>query len=150
MARGGISGSLSTAPATQLAQAGDLLERSGPLEALDAMLEGVRSTSRGRLVLVTGEAGAGKTALVRRFTDEQRGSARVLWGACDALFTPRALGPLVDVAEETGGDPGRATAGRAGPHDVANALLRELARRSPTVLVLEDLHWADEATLDVV
>src|SRR3954453_11273255 len=116
MARGGISGSLSTAPATQPAQAGDLLERSGPLEALDAMLEGVRSTSRGRLVLVTGEAGAGKTALVRRFTDEHRGSARILWGACDALFTPRALGPLVDVAEETGRDLAQAVAGDAGPH----------------------------------
>ena len=150
MARGGISGSLSTAPATQPAQAGDLLERSGPLEALAAMLEGVRSTSRGRLVLVTGEAGAGKTALVRRFTDEHRGSARILWGACDALFTPRALGPLVDVAEETGRALEQAVAGDAGPHEVASALLRELARRAPTILVLEDLHWADEATLDVV
>jgi DNA-binding CsgD family transcriptional regulator/type II secretory pathway predicted ATPase ExeA len=150
MARGGISGSLSTAPAIQLVQAGQLLERSAQLEALAAMLDGVRGTSRGRLVHVTGEAGAGKTALARRFTDEQRGSARILWGACDALFTPRALGPLVDVAEETGGELARATAGDAGPHEVANALLRELARRAPTVLVLEDLHWADEATLDVV
>ena len=114
------------------------------------MLDGVRSSSRGRLVLVAGEAGAGKTALARRFTDEHRGSARVLWGACDALFTPRALGPLVDVAEDTGGELAAATAGDAGPHEVAGALLHELARGAPTVLVLEDLHWADEATLDVV
>src|SRR3954451_23114619 len=150
MARGGISGTLSTAPATQLAQAGDLLERCGQLEALAAMLDAVRRTSRGRLVLVTGEAGAGKTALARRFTDEHRGAARILWGACDALFTPRALGPLVDVGEETGGDLARAAAGDAGPHEVANALLRELSRRAPTILVLEDLHWADEPTLDVM
>jgi type II secretory pathway predicted ATPase ExeA/tetratricopeptide (TPR) repeat protein len=141
---------VSTAPATQLAQSSDLLERSGQLEALGTMLDSVRSTSRGRLVLVTGEAGAGKTALARRFTDEHRESTRILWGACDALFTPRALGPLLDVAEETGGDLAQAAAGDAGPHEVANALLRELSRRAPTVLVIEDLHWADEATLDVV
>src|SRR4051812_49821621 len=98
MARGGISGSLSTAPATQPAQAGDLLERSGPLEALDAMLEGVRSTSRGRLVLVTGEAGARKTPLVRRLTDQHPGAARILWGACDAPFTPPAPGPPLAAA----------------------------------------------------
>jgi ATP/maltotriose-dependent transcriptional regulator MalT len=141
---------VSTAPVTQLAPASDLLERSGQLAALEAMLETVRRTSHGRLVLVTGEAGAGKTALTRRFTDQHRDSARVLWGACDALFTPRALGPLLDVAEATGGELAAAAAGDAGPHEVANALLRELGRRAPTVLVIEDLHWADEATLDAV
>jgi ATP/maltotriose-dependent transcriptional regulator MalT len=150
MAHGGISGSVSTAPATQRAETSDLLERSRELAALEEMLETVRSGSRGRLVLVAGEAGAGKTALVRRFTDAHRGSARILWGACDALFTPRALGPLLDVAEETGGDLAEVTAGDAGPREVANALVRELGRRAPTVLVIEDLHWADEATLDVV
>ena len=150
IAGGGISGYVSTAPATRLAEASDLLERSRQLGALAAALDSVRSTSRGRLVLLAGEAGAGKTALARRFTDEQRESARILWGACDALFAPRALGPLLDVAEQTGGDLAAATAGVAGPHEVAGALLRELGRRAPTILVIEDLHWADEATLDVV
>jgi DNA-binding CsgD family transcriptional regulator len=117
---------------------------------MKAALDAVVGTSRGRLVLVRGEAGAGKTALARRFTDELRGSARILWGACDALFAPRALGPLLDVAEDTGGDLAHVTAGDAGPHEVAAALLRELTRSAPTVLVLEDLQWADEATLDVL
>ena len=71
-------------------------------------------------------------------------------GACDALFTPRALGPLLDVAEQTGGELARVTARGADPHEVAATLLRELTRSAPTVLVLEDLHWADEATLDVL
>jgi len=141
---------VSTAPATRLAQTSDLLERSPQLDALEAMLDDVRATSRGRLALVAGEAGAGKTALVRLFADEHRAAARVLWGACDALFTPRALGPLLDVADEVGGDLAEVTARAAAPHEVAAALLRELTRRAPTVIVVEDLHWADEASLDVL
>jgi ATP/maltotriose-dependent transcriptional regulator MalT len=141
---------VSTAPATRLAQPSDLLERSPQLDALVAMLDDVTATSHGRLALVAGEAGAGKTTLVRLFADQQRAAARVLWGACDALFTPRALGPLLDVAEEVGGDLAEVTARAAAPHEVAAALLRELTHRAPTVLVLEDLHWADEASLDVL
>ena len=71
---------------------------------LDAVLSEVVGRGRGRLVLVNGEAGVGKTALVRRFCGDLDGSARVLWGTCDALFTPRPLGPLFDVAEATGGE----------------------------------------------
>ncbi|HST24796.1 MAG TPA: LuxR C-terminal-related transcriptional regulator [Gaiellaceae bacterium] len=74
----------------------------------------------------------------------------MLWGACDALFTPRPLGPLVDVAAETGGEFAELVEAGALPHEVASALLRELSRRAGTVLVIEDVHWADEATLDVV
>jgi predicted ATPase len=47
----------------------------------------------GRLILVGGEAGVGKTALVREFSEGRR----VLWGACDPLHTPRPLGPLLDL-----------------------------------------------------
>ena len=72
--------------------------------ALAESLEAVRRSSRGHVVLVGGEAGAGKTALLRAFCDELRPSARVLWGACDPLFTPRPLGPLLDVAAAAGGE----------------------------------------------
>jgi DNA-binding CsgD family transcriptional regulator len=127
-----------------------LLERSDCLSRLDAVLTEVVSRGRGRLVLVNGEAGGGKTALVRRFCGELGGSARVLWGTCDALFTPRPLGPLFDVAEATGGELEDLVAGGARVHEVVAALARELGRRSPTVMVLEDVHQADGATLDVV
>lgn len=75
---------------------------------------------------------------------------RVLWAACEPLFTPRPLGPLLDVARLTDGDLRERVEADAQPHDVADALIRELEGRAPTVLVLEDLHWADEATLDVL
>jgi DNA-binding CsgD family transcriptional regulator/tetratricopeptide (TPR) repeat protein len=127
-----------------------LLERERELTALRTWMAAVGDERQGRLALVGGEAGVGKTALLRRFCDEQGDAARVLWGDCDALFTPRPLGPLLDVAQLTGGDLERLVESGAKPHEVADALMRELAAGSPTLVVLEDLHWADEATLDVV
>jgi DNA-binding CsgD family transcriptional regulator len=127
----------------------DLLERSAELAALDAHLAAVGEQGRGRLVLVAGEAGIGKTALVRAFCERARPS-RVLWGACDALFTPRPLGPLVDIADEVGGELAVVVAEGAAASALLSALTRSLRGRPPDVVVLEDLHWADEATLDVL
>lgn len=135
------------ATAESLADA--LLERSEQLALLADELTAVKETREGRLVLVAGEAGIGKTSLVRAFCSEL-GSVRVLSGACDALYTPRPLGPLIDVAEQTGGELAELVDRCAGVSDLLSALARELRRRAPTVLVLEDLHWSDEATLDVV
>src|SRR5262249_14609044 len=104
---------------------------------------------QGRLVFVGGEAGIGKTALVHAFCEAVGHSNRVLTGACDALATPRPLGPFVDVSDQTGGDLAAIVDEGGRSHDVRAALSSELERAS-TVLVLEDLHWADEATLDVV
>ena len=64
----------------------------------------MRSGSEGRLVLIGGEAGVGKTALLRRFCETQSESARILWGACEPLRTPEPLGPFLDVAEAVGGE----------------------------------------------
>jgi DNA-binding CsgD family transcriptional regulator/tetratricopeptide (TPR) repeat protein len=125
-----------------------LLEREAPLNLLRSAFEAARS-GEGHLVLVGGEAGVGKTALVGSFLAEVGGDARVLVGACEPLFTPRPLGPIVDIAAQTGGELASLTAAAAGAHEVVNALLGEL-RRESTVVVLEDVHWADEATLDVV
>jgi DNA-binding CsgD family transcriptional regulator len=129
--------------------AGGLLERSEQLESLDGHLAAVRAQGHGRLVLVGGEAGIGKTTLVRAFCEAHR-SIRVLWGACDALYTPRPLGPFVDIADEVGGELGALVAQGATPGVLVAALTRELRSRGPGIVVLEDLHWADEATLDVL
>jgi DNA-binding CsgD family transcriptional regulator len=128
----------------------ELLERSQNLSTLEDALAAVLDSSRGRLVFVGGEAGVGKTTLVRTFCDQHAGSLRLLAGACDALFTPRPLGPLLDITRTTGGELATLVEGGAKPHEVASALIQELETRSPTILVLEDVHAADEATLDVL
>jgi DNA-binding CsgD family transcriptional regulator/tetratricopeptide (TPR) repeat protein len=128
----------------------ELLEREGELAALDDCLETVRHGSQGCVVLVSGEAGAGKTALVRRFAEECDRSVRVLWGGCDPLFTPSPLGPLYVIAESVGGELEEVVERGVLPHEVVAALARELQAGAPTALVLEDLHWGDEATLDVL
>jgi hypothetical protein len=87
---------------------------------------------------------------VRRFCEQRGRSARILWGACDPLFTPSPLGPLLAVAEGSGGELQAVVARGAMPYEVVTALAHELSARAPTVFVLEDVHWADEATLDVV
>jgi DNA-binding CsgD family transcriptional regulator len=127
-----------------------LLERSEQLTALAGIYSTVVQLGRGRMVLVSGEAGIGKTSLVRRFCDQADGSARVLWGGCDVLFTPRPLGPFVDLAELVGGDLADVVGSGAVPYDVATAVVRLMEQSRPLILVLEDLHAADEATLDVV
>ena len=91
------------APADASGASSELLERAGELSTLAESLGTVQESSRGRVVLVRGEAGVGKTALLRRFCEQSRESARILWGACDPLFTPRPLGPLLAVAEGAGG-----------------------------------------------
>src|SRR5262245_48703478 len=76
----------------------DLLERESQMAALAALLNSARS-GHGRVALVHGEAGIGKTALIERFVQlHARDGARVLWGSCDPLSTPLALAPVLDVA----------------------------------------------------
>src|SRR6516225_8167576 len=127
---------------------GALLERADALAELDALLAAALSDGSGRLVLVRGEAGIGKTTLVRRFCDGQQ-SARVLWGACDPLFTPQPLGPFLDIARTADGDMRAVAAASPRPYELAAALMSEVEDRG-TIVVLEDVHWADEATLDTL
>ncbi len=127
-----------------------LLERSAELAALDGLLAG--SAAGGRVAVISGEAGAGKSTLAAAFAEAAGARAQMLWGACDPLLTPRALGPLHDIARRLGGRL-RDRIGD-GPRGEIFDLLLEALDRPPQaarpVVVLEDLHWADEATLDMV
>ncbi|RTL69614.1 MAG: LuxR family transcriptional regulator [Pseudonocardiaceae bacterium] len=125
-----------------------LLEREHPLSVL---LDRAQRCARGDgcVALVTGEAGIGKTVLLRAFADETRAVVPALWGMCDSLSTPRPLGPLHDVAARLDPRLPELLRGAGAQHEIFSAVLDALAPR-PHVLVVEDLHWADEATLDLV
>ncbi len=104
---------------------------------------------RGRIALVSGEAGIGKTALVEFFAQGQSEGVRRLWGACDPLTTPRPLGPLHDMAPTIRGQlPGLLNA-ETQRQALFSTFLVELQNR-PTLAIFEDIHWADEATLDLL
>jgi DNA-binding CsgD family transcriptional regulator/tetratricopeptide (TPR) repeat protein len=118
-----------------------LLERDDLLRSLTAALD-----DGGRLVFVGGEAGVGKTSLVHAL--EERVACAVHHGACENLATPTPFGPFADLAATTGGPLAELLGDRSSPRAVARAILDELG--TPALVVLEDLHWADEATLDAL
>ena len=124
-----------------------LLEREQCLANLTAWLHDAAARG-GCVALVAGEAGIGKTALVQEFC-EQQSATRILWGACDALFTPRPLAPLHDIARQTKGALWAMMNSGANRDEIFTAALDELEREAALV-VFEDMHWADEATLDLL
>jgi predicted ATPase len=100
--------------------------------------------------LLSGESGIGKTALLEAFQQRLSG-ARWLWGACDGLLTPRPLGPLFDIGARAGDELARLCGGGASRDELFAALLAELdSATALTVVVIEDVHWADESTLDLL
>ena len=99
-------------------------------------------------MLISGEAGIGKTALIEAFLHSLPTRQRVLWGACDALFTPRPLGPLHDMASQAQGELSKLFLGELDRIAIFNACLTEC--QTPTIFIFEDIHWADEATLDLL
>src|SRR5215207_4045067 len=118
-----------------------LLEREPLLSALRAGLEQALA-SQGGMVLLVGEAGIGKTSLIRAFAEQARESARIYTAACEDLSTPEALVLLQDL----GLSAWRGAADRSRMALFADAL-DELGA-APTVVLIEDLHWADEASMD--
>jgi hypothetical protein len=126
----------------------ELLERAAAMQSLEESLASARRGA-GSLVLVGGEAGIGKSTLARAFCSRHAAGTQVLWGGCDALRTPRPLGPLRDIARSAGGDLVRMMAADTARHALFTAFLDLLCSRD-CVVVIEDLHWADAATLDLV
>jgi DNA-binding CsgD family transcriptional regulator len=126
-----------------------LLEREHALAALTEYLASACSGD-GRLVLIAGEAGVGKSALVEEFA---RAEAQEQWvfGTCDGLFTPRPLGPLFDMAAALGGELLDGCRRGAARDELFRLLLDRLTGAEPAVvLAIEDVHWADESTLDLL
>ncbi len=125
-----------------------ILEREVELAKLAQLLDNAAS-SGGRVVLVRGEAGIGKSALINRFLRDCEDRADTLLGGCDDLLTPQPLAPIWDIARSTPSLVRPLTDGDR--RAVMEMLLGLLSRQlRPTVLVLEDTQWADEATLDLI
>jgi DNA-binding CsgD family transcriptional regulator/tetratricopeptide (TPR) repeat protein len=124
----------------------DLLERDEQLRRLADAFSRARE-GKGRIIAIAAEAGAGKTALTERFVAEHAQVARVYWGACENLSTPEVLLPLRDIARASG------ESFELGADHIRSfeSLLRLLSNGGkPSLLVIEDVHWADTATLDLI
>jgi len=126
-----------------------LLERDQVLTELHEQLR-LALAGAGRIVCIEGEAGIGKTALLRALAERVTATVPVWWGACDALQTPRPLGPLLEIVTQSSDanlrDAFEDTSDRS---RVFGAFVEWLTQR-PALVLLEDLHWADDATLDLV
>ena len=125
------------------------LERDSQVDALLGYAAEA-DAGAGRLVLVQGEAGGGKSTLLEQ-VEARLPDATWHWGACDGLFTPLPLAPLRDIAESIGG-PLLAWSRADASRDTLFAALLDAVRNDPglTVLAFEDVQWADEATLDLL
>ncbi|MFV9672491.1 MAG: ATP-binding protein [Acidimicrobiia bacterium] len=124
------------------------LERDSELGLMADLLDEIDS-SGGKVVLIRGEAGIGKSSLVQEFIDRRAGDVRVYFGSCDDLLIAQPFAPFWDIARD---EPSIAEplhdADRSG---VLVATLNLLSRPlRPGIMVLEDTHWADEATLDAI
>jgi DNA-binding SARP family transcriptional activator len=126
-----------------------LLERESALSNLEEYAAQARG-GEGRVVLVAGEAGVGKSTLVERLRADLP-DARWSWGACDGLFTPRPLEPLFDLADQLGGELADLCRAGAVREELFRALLHQISSpETLDVVVIEDIHWADDATLDLL
>jgi DNA-binding CsgD family transcriptional regulator/tetratricopeptide (TPR) repeat protein len=128
----------------------ELVEREAQRAVIQNAMSRVRQ-GQGLTLLVSGDAGVGKTSFVADFAAPYRQAGLVFWGACDPLFTPRPLGPLYDIALQK--VPGLLELLNSGANwlAVALALLKTLLENpAATIVIFEDVHWADEATLDLL
>jgi DNA-binding winged helix-turn-helix (wHTH) protein len=126
-----------------------VLERDNQLarlaQALDDLLAG-----HGGVVCVSGAAGLGKTTLVRRATEDAGSDVVVLQASCEDLSTPRALGPFRDMLLPSGAVLVDAV-DQALDASALLARLRDVAATAgPPMIVVEDVHWADDATVDLL
>jgi DNA-binding CsgD family transcriptional regulator len=135
-------------PRRNRVRAESLIEREEGLRVLAGAVQALGSGTGGTL-LVTGEAGVGKTTLLRAAASLHP-DLRIWWGACDALETPHPLAPLYDIAREN--EVRFADQLRAGGERrlLFEDVLGDLRQGPPTLLVVEDAHWADGATLDLL
>jgi DNA-binding CsgD family transcriptional regulator len=137
-------------PVLQERLAMQFLEREADLERLEKHLRQA-TAGHGQVVFVAGEAGVGKTSLVEAFCRRVAERVHLLRMSCDALSTPGPLGPLRDLAPALGVHPEDFAHDLDGRDQLFRAMLNALAGEGrATVVVAEDAHWADGATIELL
>jgi class 3 adenylate cyclase/DNA-binding CsgD family transcriptional regulator/tetratricopeptide (TPR) repeat protein len=127
-----------------------ILERDAELSVLADAVQAAAG-GHGSVVLIFGEAGIGKSSLVEAVRAQLPAEGRMFVGYCDDLTTPRALGPFRDLVRSVGAELSAAVMDGGDRDRLLSALRAELDwPEHPAVLVIEDIHWADDATLDVL
>lgn len=127
----------------------ELIEREAFLTRLQSQFETI--SDEGHCVFVSGEAGIGKTSLIKFFCRQHKGDCSIYQGSCDPLFTPRPLAPLYDIIWQVNNDlwPGSYLIDERS--ELFSSVFRELSSRNEkTIVVFEDIHWADEACFDFI
>jgi predicted ATPase len=128
----------------------ELIERAEFLASLQTKFEAV-AKGEGHCILLGGEAGMGKTSLVRAFCKEKENDCKIYHGTCDALFTPRPLAPLYDIAWQIRPDLWQNNVDVADRAGFFTNIFQELSGQKRIILIVfEDIHWADGATLDFI
>jgi|KBSSwiS6_1023812.scaffolds.fasta_scaffold00788_2 DNA-binding CsgD family transcriptional regulator len=128
----------------------ELIERDDFLNLLQTKFESV-SNGEGHCILLCGEAGIGKTSLLKNFCREHKGKGKIYQGICDALFTPRPLAPVYDIIWQMHRDSGEDSFDMTDRAALFGYILHKLEEQEGTTLViLEDIHCADEATFDFI
>src|SRR5262245_59572659 len=128
----------------------ELFERTGFLDTLQGKFEDVL-IDEGHCILVSGEAGIGETSLIKEFCKSKKKQSRIYFGTCDALFTPRPLAPLYDILSQMHVEVPVNIGNMRDRAALFSGFLRELeTQKERTIIIIEDIHWADEATLDFI
>ena len=127
-----------------------LLERDCYLNELEDLLNSLPSDDGGYIVSISGEAGIGKTSLINAFKNLVKTRVDFLAGICDNLYTPRPLAPVYDFAEQINSDIiNQLDSGIQRPSIFSN-LIKEIRLHTPCIIVIEDVHWADDSTFDLI
>jgi len=128
----------------------ELIEREDFFSILQSGFDET-STGKGHCFFIMGEAGVGKTSLVNKFIERIDSQCFSYIGVCDSLFTPRPLAPVIDLAIQLKAGRSNGIESTISRPDMFSGFVEELTRKTkPVVLIFEDVHWADQASLDFI